>query len=168
VPGRIVEMSDRVSGGNLVLDLGVELDVSGFFRFDANLLGAAGQPVAFVAWKGELAKGTHQIPLEVWGKVLRDAGVPGPYAVQQIRGYRFVDGGYPDRELLPDATGTHTTAPWPLDLFSDFPHVGEDEIRTAELMLDDLAQGRELVTPPVASGGVGSRPPDDDAEPSVR
>jgi hypothetical protein len=167
VPGRIVEMSDRVSNGNLVLDLGVDLGVSGFYRFDANVFDAAGNPVAFVVWKGDLAAGSHQVPLEVWGKVLRDAGVPGPYTVEQIRGYHFIDGGYPDRELLPDAAGTHVTAPWPLQLFSDAAHVGADEERMVELMLDDLAQGRGLFVPPAAADAVAPRPPDDDAEPAL-
>jgi hypothetical protein len=167
VPGELLEISDRVSRGNLVLDLAVEVAESGFYRFDANVYAATGLPVAFVAWKGELPAGSHLVPLEVWGKVLHDAGVPGPYTVGEIRGYRFLDGGYPDRATFPPASGAHTTAAWPLALFNDSPHVDAHEIEVAGMMLEDLEQGRALVVPPVATGAVGPRPPDDDAEPAL-
>lgn len=165
VPGRILEMSDRVSEGNLVLDLGVDLATGGFYRFDANVYDAEGNPVAFVAWKGDLPAGSQQVPLELWGKVLHDAGIPGPYMASEIRGYRFLDGAYPDREMLPPVSGTHTTAPWPLGLFNDSPHVDAHEIQVADMMLQDLEQGRAVVAPPTAAGGEQARPPDDDAEP---
>jgi hypothetical protein len=166
VPGVVAEMQDRVSDGSLVLDLGADLRVGGFYRFDANVYDAFGNPIAFATWKGELAAGRQTIPLEVWGKVLRDAGVPGPYTIDEIRGYRFLDGGYPDREELPPAGAAHTTAAWPLDVFRDAAHVGAHELHMAELMLDDLEAGRPVLTPPVATDPVAPRMADDDAEPA--
>jgi hypothetical protein len=165
VPGAVAEMEDRVSNGNLVLDVGADLRVGGFYRFDANVYDANGNPVAFATWKGELAAGQQSIPLEVWGKVLRDAGVPGPYTIGEIRGYRFLDGQYPDRETLPSVDATHTTSAWPLEVFRDAEHVSEHELHVAELMLDDLEAGRALVVPPVAADTVAPRAPDDDVEP---
>lgn len=165
VPGAVAEMEDRVSNGNLVLDVGADLRVGGFYRFDANVYDANGDPVAYASWKGELTAGRQSIPLEVWGKVLRDAGVPGPYTIGEIRGYRFLDGQYPDREMLPSLDATHTTSAWPLDVFRDDEHVSEHELHVAELMLDDLEAGRALVTPPVAADAVAPRAPDDDVEP---
>jgi hypothetical protein len=167
VPGRVVEMGDRVSNGSLVLDVGADLSVGGFYRFDANVYDADGNPIAFAMWKGELAAGQQTIPLEVWGKVLRDADVPGPYEVREIRGYRFLDGQYPDREMLPATDATHTTAAWTLDAFTDASHVGDDELRMAELMLDDLEAGRPILEPPPAADAVEIRMADDDAEPSI-
>jgi len=167
VPGVVAEMQDRVSDGSLVLDLGADLRVGGFYRFDANVYDAAGNPLAYATWKGELAAGRQTIPLEVWGKVLRDAGVPGPYTIDEIRGYRFLDGGYPDREELPPTGATHTTEAWPLDAFRDAAHLGADELRMAELMLDDLEAGRPLFEPPAANDPVAPRMADDDAEAPV-
>jgi len=165
VPGQIAEMGDRVSNGSLVLDVGADLSVGGFYRFDANVYDAAGNPVAFAMWKGELAAGPQQIPLEVWGKVLRDAGAPGPYTIGEIRGYRFLDGQYPDREMLPAVGATHTTSAWPLDALTDASHVDSHELQMAELMLDDLDAGRPLLEPPAAADAVAPRMADDDAEP---
>lgn len=165
VPGQIVEMSDRVSDGSLVLEIGADLSVGGFYRFDANVYDTAGQPVAFTMWKGELAAGRQRIPLQVWGKVLSDAGIPGPYTIGEIRGYRFLDGQYPDREMLPAIDAKHTTSAWSPDVFTDAPHVDAHEIRMAELMVDDLEAGRPLLEPPAAAGELETRVADDDAEP---
>ncbi|RIL01421.1 MAG: hypothetical protein DCC71_17675 [Proteobacteria bacterium] len=164
VPGRVAGASDRVENGSLVLDVAAELSVGGFYRFDANVYGPSGDPVAFATFKGELPAGAQSVPLEVWGKVLRDAGVPGPYTIGEVRGYRFLDGQYPDRELLPEVPARFETKPWPLDAFRDEQHVSPHELQMAELMLDDLEQGRPLFEPPPAQDAVAPRLADDDAE----
>lgn len=164
VPGRVAGASDRVENGSLVVDVAADLSVGGFYRFDANVYDARGKPVAFAAWKGELAAGAQTVPLEVWGKVLQDAGVPGPYTIDEVRGYRFLDGQYPDREMLPEITTRHETNAYPLSSFTDAQHVSPHELHMAELMLDDLEQGRPILEPPPAGDTVAPRPADDDAE----
>lgn len=164
VPGRVAgPIVDRVTDGSLVLDVPVDLATGGFYRFDANLYDANGEPVAFVSFKGELASGPQQIPLEVYGKVLSDAGVPGPYTVGELRGYRFLDGQYPDRELLPPVADGFSTQGWPPDVFTTEPHVSEHDLRMADLMLEDLAAGIPLPQPPVAQDGLVPPPPADGA-----
>jgi hypothetical protein len=154
VPGRVAgPIRDRVTAGNLVLEVPVDLVSSGFYRFDANLYDAYGEPVAFVSFKGELSSGPQQIPLEVYGKVLRDAGVPGPYTVGELRGYRFLDGQFPDREFLAPIEEAFSTRAWSSEDFTDAPHVSEHELRMAALMLEDLAAGVPLPQPPVALDG---------------
>jgi hypothetical protein len=108
--------------------------------------------VAFAVFKGELGSGSQTIPLEVFGKVLRDAGVPGPYELRQVRGYRFLDGQYPDRERLADIDGTWTTEAWPLDAFGDAPWAGEHKRRMVELMLEDEANGIPVEAPALPGG----------------
>jgi hypothetical protein len=104
------------------------------------------------------------VPLEIYGKVLRDAGVPGPYTIGEVRGYRFLDGQYPDREMLPEVQRSFETSALPLDVFTDVPHLGAHELQMAELMLDDLEQGRPILEPPLAADAVETKPADDDAE----
>jgi hypothetical protein len=164
---------DSVREGSLVVPLGVDVGQAGFYRFDANVYGPDGQPVAFTSWKGELESGVREIPLEVYGKVLRDAGVPGPYTISEIRGYRFLDGQYPDREHLLDLPGQLTTESYPLGVFTDVRHDSPHELALAAMLLDDLAKGIGVAPPPIAGGGAAPaaalaaeppRPPDDDAE----
>jgi hypothetical protein len=173
IPARITGAArDSLEDGSLVVPLGVEVAQAGFYRFDANVYGPDGEPVAYAAWKGELAPGAQEIDLEVYGKVLRDAGVPGPYSVEQIRGYRFLDGQWPDRENLLDLPGALTTGSYPLDAFTDARHDSEHELALAGMLLEDVANGIGVAPPPMADGttpdgaaqAAAPRPPDDDAE----
>jgi len=161
---------DYVEDGSLRVDVGVEVDRPGFYRFDANVFGADGEPVAFAAFKGDLDAGGQVVPLEVFGKVLRDAGVPGPYEIRDLRGYRFIDGGYPDREQLATDPGERwTTAPYGLDEFTEEPWTSEHKERRIALMLEDVERGPSLDVPgePGAPADPSARPPDDDEEPEL-
>jgi hypothetical protein len=157
IPARLTEAArDFVRDGSLVVGIGVDVGREGFYRFDANVYGPDGEPVAYASWKGELEPGAQEIDLEVYGKVLRDAGVPGPYTVADIRGYRFLDGQYPDRENLLDLPVRHTTASHSLGAFTDVRHDSPHEVALAAMLLDDLANGIGVMPPPVAAG---SAPP---------
>jgi len=171
IPARLTRnFHDYVADGSLRVEVGVRVDRPGFYRFDANVLGEDGAPVAFAAFKGELGAGEQAVPLEVFGKVLRDAGVPGPYVIRDVRGYRFLDGQYPDREQLATALDeTWTTSAYALDEFTDEPWTSEHKQRMVELMLEDVARGLSLDVPGEAPAGgpPGDRPPDDDVEPDL-
>jgi len=167
IPGRLTGLvSDTLVEGNLVLQAGIEVFEPGFYRIDANLYDAAAQPVAFATFKGDLDAGSGVVPLEVYGKVLHDAGIPGPFTVRQIRGYRFLEGRYPDREQLPPSGGEHVTRAWPVSAFGDEAWVDEHELHVVELMLEDLERGIALDLPGLPAPGEqpGPRPPDDDVE----
>lgn len=156
---------DFVRDESLVVAVDVDVARAGFYRFDANLYDPSGEPVAFAAWKGELAPGLQSVDLGVYGKVLRDAGIPGPYTVEQIRGYQFLDGQYPDYAYLADLPATHTTASYPLGDFTDQLFVDAQRAQLAEMMAADLAAGILAPEPPAAVGGPsGPRLPDADGE----
>jgi len=143
----------------------VDLDQGGFYRFDANVYGADGEPLAFATFKGDLAPGAQTVPLDVYGKVLRDAGVPGPYTIGEVRGYRFLDGQFPDREELAALPASATTAAYPLEAFTDVPHVSAHELHMVELMRDDLERGIPLAVPPLPGEGETAAPPPEGAAP---
>lgn len=178
IPGRFSGIETALHEGDLRVGVAVELDQPGFYRLDANLYGPDGEPVAFAVFKGELEPGAQTVALDVYGLVLRDAGVPGPYTVGEVRGYRFLDGQYPDHEDLPSLPDRATTAAYPLDAFTDAPHVSEHELHMVELMLDDLARGIPLAVPalpgegapapePAAPGGSDPTPDAGDAPPEA-
>src|SRR5690606_27152486 len=122
------------------------------------------EPVAFALFKGDLDAGLVTVPIEVYGKVLRDAGVPGPYTVGEVRGYQFLDGHHPARAELPNLPDRWVTRDWPLTGFTNVPHTSAHGLHVAELIRDDLAPGTpfEVPAPPVAPAE--TPPPDDDAE----
>lgn len=168
VPARFTgELRDSVRDGNLLLEVGIEIERAGFFRFDANLYDAAGQPLAFAIFKGALSTHDAWVPLEVFGKVLRDAGRPGPYVVGELRGYRFRDGEYPDRERMPDYDRRFATGPYPLEAFSDAVYASAHKQHMVELMQQDLANGLTLDVPPLPGAGAAPPPaPDAGAHPA--
>lgn len=141
-----------VQDGSLMVEAGVEIVHEGFYVFDANLYGPNGEPVAFARWKGDLESGGQRIPFEWYGKALRDAGIAPPYTVEKIRGYRFIDGGYPDREHLPERPGRHQTRAYPLDTFTPLPHVSPAKVRLAQMLLQDVENGIGVAPPALAPG----------------
>jgi hypothetical protein len=165
IPARFTDdFRESVSDGSLRLEVGIDVELPGFYRVDANLYDAAGRPVAFAVFKGELERGDASVPLEVYGKVLRDAGAPGPWTLRQVRGYRFLDGSFPDREIVPEHPGSWQTDAYSLDGFLDAPHVSDHERHVVQLMLDDLARGISVEFPALPEPGPGAPPPPQDFE----
>jgi hypothetical protein len=167
VPGRFAGLRDSLRDGGLRVGVEVDIDQAGFYRFDANVYGADGEPLAFATFKGDLAPGAQTVPLDVYGKVLRDAGVPGPYTFGEVRGYRFLDGQFPDREEIAPLPARATTAAYPLEAFTDTPHVSAHELHMVELMRDDLARGIALVVPPLPGEAEAAAPPATEGVPAA-
>lgn len=160
VPARFTgQLHDYVRDGSLRVEVGLDVEREGFFRLDANLYEAEGAPVAYASWKGELYEGRHHVPLEVFGKVLRDAGASGPYLIGELRGYRFVDGAFPDREQIPGPGPSGLTERYALSEFSDAAWDSEHKRHVVELMLQDEAAGISLDVPDLPPGAGAAPPP---------
>jgi hypothetical protein len=165
IPARFTgDFEDSLEGGSLLLEVGIAVELPGFYRVDGNLYDAAGRPVAFAIFKGELDRSDDTVPLEVYGKVLHDANAPGPWTLRQVRGYRFLYGQFPDREIVPEHPGSWQTEAYALDPFVDAPHVSDHERHVVRLMLDDLARGIPVEFPALPGPGPGAPPPPQDFE----
>ena len=152
VPARFTgEFEDAVVDGSLEISVGLEVDAPGFYRFDANLYDQKGRPVAFTSFKGDLGSGGQALPLSFYGKLLRDAGAAGPWTLGELRGYRFLEGAFPDRERLPDYPERYTTGEHSLEDFTDEFHVSNHERHMVNLMLEDIARGISLDSPAAPS-----------------
>ena len=149
---------DEVRDGSLVVEVGVEVYEAGFYRFDANLYGPGGEPVAWAAFKGELSRSDGIVPLRFFGRVLHDLGFGGPYQLRQLRGYLFRDGEFPDRIHLRDYLQPHTTRELALTDFSESEWDGEHRRRMVELMLEDEAAGIPVDVPLLATEGALEAP----------
>src|SRR5690606_16713053 len=123
VPARFTgRLGEPVAAGPLAVEAAAEVERPGTFIVDANLHAPGGRPLARAQKRAELDRGIQRVPLRFYGKILRDAGVSGPYLIRQLRGYRFAPGERPDRQVMPVwpgelSTGAHaasdfTGAPW--------------------------------------------------------
>jgi len=160
VPARFTgRFHDYVRDGGLTVEVGLEVAVAGFYRLDANFYDASGAPAAFAAWKGDLVEGDRMVPLRVYGKVLRDADARAPYTLRELRGYRFVEGAYPDRETIPAAPYEWITGRYALAEFTQEAWDSEHKRHMVELMLQDEAAGIPVETPPLAGAAVAPEEP---------
>lgn len=122
IPARFTgRVTDTVSDGSLHTVVGVDVRHPGTYIIDANLYDQAGEPLARASQRMDLDRGRQKVDLRFYGKILRDAGRPGPYVLRQLRGYHYMAGQDPDREMMPPSAGEHTTAAYRLDEFTDRP-----------------------------------------------
>jgi hypothetical protein len=108
---------EELIGGSLFVHAAVEVARAGDYVVDANLFDGRGQPTAFVRWKGPLAAGRAEIPLELYGRIVHELGAEPPFTLTDLRGYRLRFGEVPDRELMPDGA-EHVTARYEREVFT--------------------------------------------------
>jgi hypothetical protein len=75
---------DFLRDGHLYLEAELEVEEPGLFTLMAQVFGPNLEPIAWVRQLERLPAGRGHITLEVFGKVLHDAGIDGPYRVRQV------------------------------------------------------------------------------------
>ncbi len=70
--------------GHLYLEAELEVEEAGFFTLMAQVFGPNLEPIAWVRQLEQLPAGRRHMTLEVFGKVLHDTGIDGPYRVRQV------------------------------------------------------------------------------------
>jgi len=149
IPARFTgRVEDTLVNGSLLVQVGIDVDQPGDYRVDANLYDRLDRPIAFSAFKGPLHRGDRDVPIEFFGRLLIDSGALGPFRVGEIRGYRFLDGRYPDRERIPPLPGRYPTRDYGLASFSPDEYMGPEKLRMVELLLEDVERGIAIDLPP--------------------
>ncbi|EQA44182.1 hypothetical protein LEP1GSC050_2754 [Leptospira broomii serovar Hurstbridge str. 5399] len=81
--------SDSPSDGSLSVRAALNVFRSGTYHLEANLIHAAsGEPIAWASYDGKLNGGRQEIDFLFFGKLIRESGFDGPYALSQLRGHR--------------------------------------------------------------------------------
>ena len=75
---------DEAKDGHLFLSAEVEVDDAGTFTLMAQLTGSAREPIALTRAMTKLEAGKHWVTMRVWGKVIRESAVDGPYQVRNV------------------------------------------------------------------------------------
>jgi hypothetical protein len=75
---------DFLKNGHLYLEAELEVEEAGLFTLMAQVFGPNLEPIAWVRQMEKLPAGRGHLTLEVFGKVLHDAGIDGPYRVRQV------------------------------------------------------------------------------------
>ncbi|WP_374510694.1 hypothetical protein [Niveibacterium sp.] len=121
---------DSLEAGSLVLRVPVEVRQAGRYIINARIDDASGKAFALATFNDELAAGTKDVALTVFGKLIRDAKPSFPLAVRDVDGYLLREQGHPDRALMPRLMGVvRTTANYSLSSFSDAEWQSEERNR---------------------------------------
>ena len=113
--------SDTVTGGNLVVNVGVTATQSGTYRLIGSLYSGDGQrAIAFATATSTVDQGDGNIALRFFGKVLNDSGIDGPYDLRYVMLFEQVKVG----EEIPGDTvdNAYTTAAYRAKSFSPEPY----------------------------------------------
>lgn len=149
---------DSMRDGHLELEAEVEVEQPGLFTLMAQVFGPHLEPLAWVKQTQPLEAGRGTLTLEVFGKVLHDLGIDGPYRVRQVLLSREQENSsdYDPGETIEEA---HQTRPYRASDFSAEPYIPPP--RTVEEVTADHPSQRDKPPPERTrdTGTPGSRPP---------
>jgi hypothetical protein len=155
LPGRLTgRFDDRISRGDLVIDVGVEIRVAGTYRIEGNLFDRHDEPIAWARFQGDLHPGSRKASLVFDGLIFRDADARPPFVLRTVRGHRMRPGDAPHREDLQDYAGEYRVDErYALSDFRSEPRKSPRTQAMMELYRDALERGVRLGE----AGGAGAR-----------
>ena len=144
------QVTEALVGGSLRFSVGIAVKTPGRYVVHGRVEDARGEPIAWVEFNDELPAGAQQVPLVVFGKLIRDLHPVFPLVLRDVDGFLLLEDAFPDRRLLAALEGpVHTSAIYREDQFSDAEWNGEQRQRyLTELQHDvDRAQATLDGTP---------------------
>ncbi len=154
VPARFTgDFSDALRGGDLVVDVGVDVVTAGDFQVDALLYDAGGRPFGWAQFSGALAEGTRAVPLRYFGLLFHDAQALPPYTLQGLRGRRLRPRDVPNREEMPAAAGAYITrGQYELAGFNNEENPSPHRQKMLDRYRDAIDRGVQLTEPELLAG----------------
>jgi len=101
---------DAMRDGSLDFILGVDVDQPGRYVITGRVDDAEGRPLALVTFNDELGKGARQVPLRVYGRLVRDLKPAMPLKLHDVEGFLLKPDAYPDRALMASLDGPVATS----------------------------------------------------------
>lgn len=144
---------DVLQAGSLDFVLGADVAQPGRYVITGRVDDANGKPLALVTFNGELGAGAQQVPLQVYGRLVRDQKPAFPLVLHDVEGFLLRPDAYPDRALMPSRDGVVATSrKYALAQFSDAAFSSDETQRYLAEYGKDVAQAQQQVgqlqTPP--------------------
>jgi hypothetical protein len=132
---------DEVRDGSLAFILKAEILLPGRYVVSARVDDAGGRTIALALFNGELPRGTQEIRLPVFGKLIRDENARFPLSLRDVDAFLLKPDSYPDRVMLPRLAGVvHTTRMHAAGDFSDAEWQSEERQRYLDELGRDVKQ----------------------------
>jgi len=145
------KVSESVSGGSLVLSVGLHVTRPGRYFVIGRVDDHREQQLAYLEWDGQLVAGAQTVPLTVFGKLMHDQRPELPLRLRDVEGFLFVEDSAPDRMHLPRLAGVvHTTQVYSLADFSDREWDSEQKRRYLDEYQKDVEQAAREATQPAS------------------
>jgi hypothetical protein len=124
---------EMLEHGSLSLYLGINVHKAGHYIITARADDTAGNGFAYLSFNDEVQEGAREIPLVLFGKLIRDRHAGAPFRLRDVEGFLLKEDTDPDRELVQPLLGTvHTTRAYPESAFSDEEWQSEQRTRTID------------------------------------
>lgn len=137
---------EAIEGGSLRLYVGIEVQKAGRYLVAVRVDDANGKSFAFLIWNDQLTAGPHELPLTVFGKLIRDRNPAMPLRVRDLTGYLLLDDQDPDREHLSTLAGyQYTTSRYSPSQFSDAQWQSEERQRHETEFEKDVREAQQDV-----------------------
>jgi hypothetical protein len=99
------QVREALENGSLHFYLGTDVRQPGRYVVTGRVDDARGQPFALATFNDELAVGTREVKLTVFGKLMTDARPALPLRLRDVDGYLLRENVDPDRLLMPRLEG---------------------------------------------------------------
>lgn len=121
---------ESIDDGSLAFFLKAQVKEAGRYVVSARAYDASGKPFALLTFNDELAAGTQEIKLPVFGKLIRDVKPAFPITLRDVEGFRLYEDRFPDRAMMPRWIGiAHTSQRYAASAFSDAEWSSEERQR---------------------------------------
>lgn len=123
-----------------------QVQLPGRYVLSARIDDAMGQPFAVALFNQEVAAGTVEFRLPVFGKLIRDKQPAFPLTLRDVEAFLLKPDAFPDRVMLPRRSGAqHTSKSYPLAAFSDATWSSEERDRYRAELGKDVAEAERKV-----------------------
>ena len=137
---------DAIQDGSLTFVLGIDVHQPGRYVITGRVDDATGKPVALVTFNNELGAGARQVPLQVYGRLVRDLKPTLPLVLHDVEGFLLKPDAYPDRALMASLDGpVATSRKYALAQFSDATFSSDETQRYIAEYGKDVAQAQQQV-----------------------
>jgi hypothetical protein len=129
---------EALQAGSLNFYLKANVSQPGRYVMSARVDDANGKSFALLGFSDEVAAGTQEIRLVLFGKLIRDGAPVFPLTLRDVEGFLLIPDRFPDRAMMPRLAGrVHVSGSDPLTSFSDAEWTSEERERyLAELTRD--------------------------------
>lgn len=137
---------EAMEDGSLNLYLKANVKEAGRYVITGRVDDANGKPFALLTFNDEMAAGSQDIKLTVFGKLVRDGKPAFPLTLRDVDGFLLRPDAFPDRRLMPRIAGVvHTSKAYPLASFSDAAWTSEERQRYLTELNKDLTDAQNHV-----------------------